>query len=85
MSKKQEMRELTIYYCNVCGNECGLPYRGMDDEGWGDCCSSKMYKAKRYLTAINTIRKRMFMIQIPETFKILKSIVIDGHITYPRK
>jgi len=44
-----------------------------------------MYKAKRYLTAINTIRKRMFMIQIPETFKILKSIVIDGHITYPRK
>ena len=54
--KKTELREVEIYYCDVCGNECGLPYRGQDDKGWGECCTTKMWKAERYLNAMNRLR-----------------------------
>ena len=54
--KQKEMRELDIYYCDVCGKECGLPYYGRDDNGYGECCDNKMRKAERYLKAMNRLR-----------------------------
>lgn len=72
--KKNEMREISIYYCDVCGKECGLPYYGSDNndnKGYGNCCDPKMNKAERYLTAINKIRETYDIPLIELTFETL--------------
>lgn len=76
MSKRIENRKVEIYYCDICGNECGLPYRGYDDYGYGDCCDNRMRKAKSYLTAINTIRRAHEIPIIHMTFENLKEVII---------
>ena len=73
MAKKQEMREVTIYYCDVCGHETDLPYYGVDDNGYGSCCYDKMHKSKRYLKEVNKIRGGIGMMQIDATFENLKN------------
>lgn len=40
--KIRELREITVYYCDICGNECGLPYTGYDEVGYGSCCERLM-------------------------------------------
>jgi hypothetical protein len=47
MSKKIERRDVTVYYCDICGKECGLPYHGYDSIGFGSCCSSLMSKLEK--------------------------------------
>jgi len=42
--KQREMREREIFYCDICTEECGLPYYGVDEIGYGSCCSSLMRK-----------------------------------------
>ena len=73
--KKREMRETTIYYCDICGNECGLPYMGMDDNGYGDCCDSKMHKARRYINALNRLRVMNRIPSIELTFNNLLAAI----------
>ena len=77
--KKTEMRKVEIYYCDVCGNECGLPYYGKDNNGYGECCSSKISRADRYLVAVNTIRKGIGMRQIDVSFESLTNIINNEH------
>lgn len=73
--KQKEMREMEIYYCDVCGVECGLPYYGHDDNGYGNCCSTAMHRAGRYLDAVNKLRRNIGMKEIEESFANLKKIV----------
>ena len=45
--KKVETRQVGIYYCGICGEECGLPYHGYDSIGYGSCCSRLMSKLEK--------------------------------------
>ena len=65
------MREITIWICEVCGEECGLPYYGRDDKGYGSCCDHKMRKAEKYLESINKIRKEFDIPELEITFELL--------------
>lgn len=69
---RKEMRLREIHYCDVCGSECGLPYYGRDEQGYGDCCSPKMHRAERYYNAVNAIRTKFEMPQLEITFELLK-------------
>jgi len=73
--KKKEMREVEIYYCDVCSNECGLPYYSQDDVGYGKCCYSKMYKAEIYLKAVNKLRKGIGMKQLDMSYLNMRDVV----------
>lgn len=42
--KKREMREHDVFYCDICHEECGLPYYGLDAIGYGSCCAPLMRK-----------------------------------------
>ena len=42
--KLTESRNIDVFYCDICGEECGLPYHGYDTIGYGSCCSGLMRK-----------------------------------------
>ena len=73
--KQKEIRALDIYYCDVCGKECGLPYYGIDNKGYGKCCHNKIFKAERYLNAINRLR---IMNRIPSVELTFTNLVAAG-------
>lgn len=56
--KKIETREVTVYYCDICGKECGLPYCGYDSVGFGDCCASLMRKLEK-AEVIDELREKI--------------------------
>lgn len=69
--KTKKTVTVDAYFCDVCGEECGLPYYGHDDHGYGSCCDHKMWKAECYLRTINKLRR---MNNLPEhelTFQLL--------------
>lgn len=69
--KTKKTITVDAYFCDVCGEECGLPYYGYGDKGVGNCCDHKIWKARCYLGSINKLRRMHDLPELELTFELL--------------